>query len=136
MRNLTCIVCPIGCPLDVNDNRDFTVTGNKCPRGEVYALEEIRAPKRVVTATMQILENQTDIESSAAGSGKTNSIKRAPVKTSSPCLRENINELLADIYAANVRLPVKTGDVIIAGWKPKNNNLCEGIDIISTRTID
>jgi len=139
MRNLICIVCPIGCPLDINDSRkadEFTVTGNKCPRGEIYAQEEIRAPKRVVTATMQTIESNTNIESIAAGAGKTNPLKRVPVKTSAPCLRENINLLLADIYAGKARLPVKTGDVIIAGWKPKNNDQCAGIDIIATRTIN
>ena len=147
MQNLTCIVCPIGCSLDVDDSRKaddsretdsgFIVTGNKCKRGAEYALEEIRAPKRVVTATVQVQEDQNDTaENPADHLYKSNSIKRVPVKTAKPCPRENINLLLADIYEAKARLPVKTGDVIIAGWKPKNAAFHGvGIDIIATRSL-
>ena len=119
MRNLTCIVCPIGCSLDVEENSSsqehLSITGNRCPRGAVYAKEEIRAPKRVVTATCRI-------EGGAAG--------RVPVKTVLPCPREKIPALLEDIYKTKVTLPVKVGDIIIAGWKD------EGIDVVATRTLN
>ena len=120
MRNeeLTCIVCPIGCQLNVEDNGEsISVTGNKCQRGVVYAREEIFAPKRVVTATCST-------EGKAAGF-----VGRVPVKTSVPCLREKIPSLLHDIYKVKVTLPIKTGDVVIADWKG------EKIDIIATRTF-
>ena len=129
MRELTCIVCPIGCPLDVEDNGDsLTVTGNKCPRGEKYVLEEIRAPKRIVTATAAIRTEPDTILP----------VRRVPVKTSSPCPKEKINALLNDIYKLEVSLPVKTGDIIIAGWKPCNNDQiqCESIDIVATRSVE
>jgi len=118
MRSLTCIVCPIGCSLDVEEDSgelgNLSVTGNRCPRGADYAREEIRAPKRVVTATCRI----------------EGEIRRAPVKTSSPCPRERIPALLDDIYNTTVSLPVKAGDVLIAGWKG------EDIDVVATRTFD
>jgi CxxC motif-containing protein len=118
MRNLTCIVCPIGCSLTVNEDSsgNLSVTGNRCPRGGSYAMEEIRAPKRTVTATCQI-----DKESA--------SVKRIPVKTASPCPREKIPALLDDIYKLKITLPVKTGDVLIKDWKG------EGINVVVTRTI-
>ena len=125
MRNLTCIVCPIGCSLDVEEDagsqENLSVTGNRCPRGEVYAREEIRAPKRVVTATCRIEGND--------GSGFDSSVKRVPVKTASPCPREKIPALLNDIYKIKVTLPVKTGDVVLADWKG------EKIDVVATRDI-
>ena len=121
MRNLTCIVCPIGCSMDVEDDpaapAGLSVTGNSCPRGEVYAREEIRAPKRVVTATCGI-------------EGDADAVRRLPVKTSSPCPREEIPALLDDIYKTAVSLPVKSGDVVIAGWKGSK------IDVVATRTIN
>ena len=117
MRNLTCIVCPIGCSLDV-DTDNLSVTGNRCPRGAVYAREEIRAPKRVVTATCRI-------EGEAKGA-----VRRIPVKTVSPCPREMIPALLQEIYKANITLPVKAGDIIITGWKDT------GIDVAATRTVN
>ena len=124
MRSLTCIVCPIGCSLDVEEDahspENLSVTGNRCPRGEVYAREEIRSPKRVVTATCRI-EGKV---------GSAISVKRVPVKTASPCPREKIPALLHDIYEAKVTLPVGAGDVIIAGWKGEN------VDVVATRTLD
>jgi CxxC motif-containing protein len=106
--------------MEINDsaNGNLSVTGNKCQRGEVYALEEIRAPKRVVTATVSL----TEIGHS--------SVRRIPVKTTFPCPREMIPALLQDIYKTKVSLPVKAGDVIIAGWKE------QGIDVVATRTVD
>jgi CxxC motif-containing protein len=125
MRSLTCIVCPIGCLLEAEEtasspNETFdnlSVTGNRCPRGVTYAREEIRAPKRIVTATCKI-EGE-----------KGHSVKRVPVKTVFPCPREKIPALLDDIYKLRIILPVKTGDILIADWRG------EGIAVAVTRTI-
>jgi len=121
MRNLTCIVCPIGCSLEIDDCGSLSVTGNGCPRGAVYALEEIREPKRVVTATCLIDDAQT------TGAVR---VKRAPVKTASPCPREKIPALLDDIYKLRLSLPVKAGDAVISRWNG------EDIDVVATRTIE
>ena len=121
MRNLTCIVCPIGCSLDVEEGSstdNLSVTGNRCPRGAVYAREEIRAPKRIVTATCSV---EREVKGAA---------KRVPVKTVSPCPREKIPALLHDIYKTRVTLPVKAGDIVIAGWKGGK------IDVVATRTVN
>ena len=120
MRNLTCIVCPIGCSLDVEEDLkqpdDLSVTGNRCQRGVDYAREEIRDPRRTVTAACQI-------------TGDAGSVRRVPVKTSIPCPRGKIPALLHDIYRINITLPVKAGDAVITDWKG------EGIDVIVTRSI-
>jgi len=141
LRNLTCIVCPIGCSLEVNDESQGTlpfdeenidVKGNRCPRGAVYAIEEIRAPKRVVTATAQ-LNYGTRLSDETSGNKKLvieQSIRRIPVKTTSPCLREKIPALLNDIYKLEISLPVNAGDVVIENW----NN--EGINVVATRTMN
>ena len=128
MRNLTCIVCPIGCSLDVEEDpvasENLSVTGNRCPRGEVYAREEIRAPKRVVTATCS-LEGEV-----GSANTNSNSVRRVPVKTSAPCPREKIPALLRDIYKIKVSLPIKAGDVVLAGWNGGE------IDVVATRSLD
>jgi CxxC motif-containing protein len=54
---------------------------------------------------------------------------RVPVKTSAPCPREKIPALLADIYNAKIKLPVKTGDLVIPDWNRS------GIDVVVTRSI-
>jgi CxxC motif-containing protein len=119
----------MGCSLLVEEGAvggagDFpalTVTGNRCPRGAAYAQEEIRAPKRVVTATCAIA-NET------SGRGLY-APRRVPVKTLLPCPREKIPALLADIYRTKVTLPVKAGDTLIAGWNG------EGINVVAARTV-
>ena len=36
MTNLICITCPKGCHLTVDEENDYKVTGNACPRGAEY----------------------------------------------------------------------------------------------------
>jgi CxxC motif-containing protein len=124
MSALTCIVCPIGCSLSVEEGvlgadgfPELTISGNRCPRGAVYALEETRAPKRVVTATCAVL------------TGGASSPRRLPVKTRVACPRERIGELLADVYQTRVQPPVKAGDVLIANWRGS------GIDVVAAGTV-
>jgi CxxC motif-containing protein len=123
MKNLTCIICPIGCALAVEEGPPgpdtfpaLTVTGNRCPRGAVYALEELRSPRRVLTATCGVLD---------AGEGP----RRLPVKTTAPCPREQIPALLADIYRLRVKRPVKTGDLLITDWRGR------GIGVAAARSL-
>ena len=121
MKKLTCIVCPNGCSLVVNGTEDnlteITVTGNNCPRGAVYAQEEICFPKRVVTATCTSVGGDFSV------------LRRIPVRTNVPCPKEKIPGLLADIYRTKVTLPVKIGDIIIADWEG-----C-GIDVVASRNV-
>jgi CxxC motif-containing protein len=135
MRNLTCIVCPIGCSLSVEEGEagssgfpQLTVTGNRCPRGAVYAQEEIRAPKRVVTATCAIVDGGA-IADAGGKAGQSGGPRRVPVKTSGPCPREKIDALLKEIYQTRVPLPVKAGDKILPDW----NGL--GIDVVAVRGL-
>ena len=133
MRELTCIVCPIGCSLSVEESSTagdaepvLTVTGNRCPRGAAYAQEEVRAPKRVVTATCGIVFSQDETGSHRSLTAP----RRLPVKTSLPCPKEKINELLGDIYRLRVSLPVKAGERLIADWKSS------GIDVVAVRSLE
>ena len=122
MQNLTCIICPIGCFLTIEEKSDLdlNITGNKCQRGAVYAKEEIRDPKRVVTASCEILEiSETE----------TNIPRRIPVKTILPCPKNRINDLLADLYRLKIKLPIKAGDSVLTNWQGT------GINIVATRTI-
>lgn len=52
IHEMTCIVCPNGCHLKVDDALQ-EVTGNKCPRGKKYALEELVRPMRTITSTVR-----------------------------------------------------------------------------------
>ena len=129
MRNLTCIVCPMGCSLAVEEGEPgadgfpvLTITGNRCPRGAVYAQEEIRSPKRVLTATCAVAEDP------ALPAGFTGP-RRVPVKTSGPCPREKIDALLKEIYQTRVQVPVRAGDKILPNWDGL------GIDVVAVRSL-
>lgn len=115
-KEMICIVCPVGCHLQVTvDEDEVKVTGNRCPRGEEYAREEILAPKRMVTATCR-LENEQH--------------PRLPVKTDAPLPFEHINELLNRVYELSLHTPVKTGDILIEDFKGT------GVNLVASRSID
>lgn len=51
-KSLTCIVCPNGCRLEI-DVQSHDVSGNKCPRGIAFAINELTDPKRSITTTVR-----------------------------------------------------------------------------------
>jgi CxxC motif-containing protein len=115
----------MGCSLSVTEDAGgLSVTGNRCPRGAVYAREEISAPRRQVTAGCAIAETP------GGGSPASSRPRRAPVKSSAPCPKEQIPALLADIYKLRLSLPLHAGDVVIAGWRGS------GIDVIALRDLE
>lgn len=97
-RELTCIVCPIGCSLvaELCDGKVVSVTGNTCPRGKVYAETECVAPMRTITTTVKCKNGEM-----------------LPVKTSTPIPKEKMAEAMEIINKANPDLPISVGDVII-----------------------
>ncbi|HON89652.1 MAG TPA: DUF1667 domain-containing protein [Spirochaetia bacterium] len=120
---LICITCPIGCHLTVEklaDNK-LAVSGNRCPRGEKYAYEELLEPKRVVCTTVRIAK--ADVDPSFAG------IARLPVRTDKAFPKERIQDLLKHLHSMEVKLPVKRGTVVV------ENAMGTGINVIATRTI-
>ena len=59
-RELTCIVCPLGCKMEVGFDPDTKtveyVKGNTCKRGEEYAKNECIRPVRVLTTTIACID--------------------------------------------------------------------------------
>ncbi len=111
-KELVCINCPMGCRLTVtlNDGRVAEVSGNTCKRGEVYARDECVAPKRVVTTLAR-----------AQGSDEP-----LPCRTASAIPKELIFRCVEEIKRAEVKTPVRIGDVIV-------KNVCgSGVDVIAT----
>jgi len=64
-RRLTCIGCPMGCPLVVtmDGGEVVSVTGNTCKRGEIYGRKEVTNPTRIVTSTVQVSGGSIDMVS-------------------------------------------------------------------------
>ena len=60
-KEIICIVCPMGCQLEVSKDdisKSYIVKGNKCARGKEYGIKEMSNPTRVLTATV-MLKNAT-----------------------------------------------------------------------------
>lgn len=116
--SLVCIVCPLGCQLDVtqhDEGGEIQVEGYGCRRGKDYAVEEITNPTRMVTSTVII---------------KNSSLARLPVKTARPIPKKLIFSCMEELNKVEVNAPVKVGDVIV------QNLLGSGVDIVATRSVD
>lgn len=113
MKELTCIICPRGCHLTVDDN--LNVTGNTCPRGAMYAKEELTCPKRTITTTVRVTNRDNCVTS---------------VKTSCSIPKEMIFEIMKIINNIKVKAPIHVGDIVA------KNVLNTGADIIITKNID
>ena len=115
MKEMICITCPKGCTLHVEVHQDkLTVSGNSCPRGVVYAENEIFHPMRMLTSTINI---------------KNASIARCPVMTSVPVPKEMMFDIMKEIEKITIEAPIECDQVIV-------HNLC-GLDcnLIATRTL-
>lgn len=114
MKELICIVCPKGCHLQVDEEQDYTVTGNTCARGAAYGKKELTHPTRVVTSTVR-----------CTGGAHP----RCPVKTNEPLPKEYIAQALRTLDGLTVTAPIHTGDVVVT-------DLCgTGIAFVATRDI-
>ena len=114
MKQFICTVCPRGCRLSVDEDNDYKVTGNTCPRGAVYGRNEAIDPRRTLTSTVKI-----------TGA----SLTRCPVRTSEAIPKKLMSEAMAEINKVSVTAPVRRGDVII------QNLLNTGADLIATRDL-
>lgn len=112
MKEFVCIVCPRGCRLKVDDN--LNVSGNFCPRGAVYAKEEITSPKRMITSTIRVKNREHLLVS---------------VKTSNAVPKEKMFDVMKEINKLSVDAPTRIGDIVL------KNILGTGADIVITKEI-
>ena len=110
---LTCVECPMGCQIKVTmeGEKVVSVEGNSCPRGKLYAENEVVCPKRVVTSTV-----------------KTTFGVMLPVKTDRPVKKTEIFEVMKKINAVVVDRHVKIGDVIL-------ENIDEDANLVATASL-
>ena len=97
---MICINCPLGCSLAVERDLEgnFKVSGNTCPRGEKYAVNELTHPVRTLTTTVAV--------------GNREGVY-LPVKTAKPISKGKLFEAMALVNSTKAVAPIKIGDVII-----------------------
>ena len=93
---------------------EYEVTGNMCPRGEEYAINEMTHPARNISSLIKV-------------NGKGGPV--ISCKTSSEIPKNKIFDVMEVINQASVSAPVNVGDVLI------KNILDLGVDIVATNEI-
>lgn len=116
-KQMNCIMCPMGCLLTVTltDGAVTDVKGNTCPRGEIYAHQELTNPQRMLTSTVSV-------------QGRVLALLPVVSKTTLP--KGKILECANELRNISVEAPIKTGDVIVS------NILGLGVDIIASRDME
>ena len=113
MKELTCIVCPRGCRLKVDD--EMNVTGNACPRGKVYAVNELTNPTRTITSSIRVTNRPYTLVS---------------VKTDNPIPKDKMFEVMQEIDKLSIEAPTRVGQVV------KEKILGLDSNIVITKNID
>lgn len=110
MKKLTCIMCPVGCELEVTqDGGKIEVNGYGCIRGKRYAETELTAPTRMITT---LVKTKNGVCS---------------VKTTNLVPKDKITDVLDEIAKLQPN-KVKFGQVLI-----KNVLGLENVDVVVTR---
>ena len=116
VQDITCINCPMGCRMTVTmspDGKVLSVSGNTCPRGEKYAVQECTEPVRMITAVIPVEGSAVPLS----------------VKTSRPVPKAMIRQVMDILGGVRVSLPVQAGQVIVP------DILHTESDIIATRDL-
>ena len=115
-RSLTCIICPIGCKIEVemSDGNAFNIEGNACDRGLSYAKEECTSPKRVLTTLVRVKGGLLPVTS---------------VKTTRPIPKALIFQAQKELSGIVLEAPLDIGSVVV------RNILDTGADVIVTRSV-
>jgi CxxC motif-containing protein len=125
---LTCILCPVGCELEVSRTGDkIEVKGNECDKGLDFVADEVLHPKRNLATSVPARAEAGAVDTLPA---QGTSSRMISVRLSAAVPREMIFPILAEIGKLRPALPVRRGQVLIA------NVLGTGADVIATRTVD
>ena len=115
-RHFTCVICPIGCEIDVQVENDEVVSmkGNKCTKSEEFVRQELKEPMRVLTTTVRIQGAKWSM---------------LPVRSDKAIPRRLFFQAMEQLADVELEAPVNVADVIvkdIAGT---------GAGIVATRSM-
>ena len=111
---VTCSICPNGCQVKYDEETN-TYSGNKCKRGENFAEQERKEPRRTVTTTVRVMDGTRKLVS---------------VKTLKPINMAKMFDLMADMKELRLDHRLKPGDKV---FEYEYNN--EKVDVVVTDSI-
>jgi Uncharacterized protein with conserved CXXC pairs len=105
----------MGCRITVQcQNQELLIRGQGCKRGELYARDEVTAPKRMVTGVVTVVGSE----------------QLLPVKTAAPIPKEKTFTVMKEIKAVKINPPIHIGQVV------KDNIAETGVAVIATGIIE
>ena len=113
--NMTCIVCPLGCSIEVKEEKGkiTDISGYNCPRGKIFAETEFYNPKRMVTTIVSLEGGEYPY---------------LPVISHGQVPKEKLKDCINLLKKTKVKAPIKMGDLI------EENILATGINILAAKT--
>ena len=121
--HFNCTTCPSECLLTIEVERDAdgavvevrSVTGNSCPRGDMFAHQELTCPMRVLTTTVAVSSGDEAL---------------LPVRTAEAIPLALHAQAMDLIRGLAVDAPIRMGDVVLP------NLLDTGTDLIASMDVD
>jgi CxxC motif-containing protein len=115
-KHFTCVICPIGCEIDVQleDGNVVSTEGNKCAKSEEFVLQELKEPMRILTTTIRIRGAKWAM---------------LPVRTDEPIPKRLLFKVIEELANIEMQAPVKVSDVIIGDIAGT------GANIVATRNM-
>jgi CxxC motif-containing protein len=114
--HFVCVICPIGCEIDVVHDRDriISMEGNKCKKSEEFVKQELIEPMRVLTTTVRIEGARWPI---------------IPVRTDKPVPKRLFPRIMSQLRRIELQAPVGMLDPVV-------KDVAEtGANVIATRTM-
>jgi len=112
MKQITCIICPIGCRISIDAAEGgYVFSGNKCAKGKDFAKTEMTSPVRSLTTTVRTAFPNTPV---------------LPVRTNKEVPKEKIKEIISELSGIIITEKIGIGETVAA------NILGTGCDIIAT----
>ncbi|TET13834.1 MAG: DUF1667 domain-containing protein [Dehalococcoidia bacterium] len=115
-KHFTCVICPIGCEIDVQleDGNVVSTEGNKCAKSEEFVLQELKEPMRILTTTIRIRGAKWAM---------------LPVRTDEPIPKRLLFKVIEELANIEMQAPVKVSDVIVSDVAGT------GANIVATRNM-
>ena len=115
-RHFVCVVCPIGCEIDVvyDGGKIISMEGNKCEKSEEFVTQELIEPMRILTTTVRIQGARWSV---------------IPVRSDKAVPKRLFPRIIKQLRRIRLQAPVNMLDVVA------KDIVGTGDNIIATRTI-
>jgi CxxC motif-containing protein len=115
-RHFVCVVCPVGCEIDVvhDGSKIISMEGNKCEKSVEFVSQELVEPMRILTTTVRIEGSRWPV---------------IPVRTDKSVPKRLFPRIMRQLRPIKLHAPVDMLDVIV------RDVMRTGANIIAARSM-